>query len=91
MVFKKENVGNQPGALVIEILYGKCIGNDRLYSNRTVRGNYAIHFILLERCKQIVGIARKYKLLLVCDDVYNLTYFTDKPPRRFYSYDTRFL
>lgn len=52
--------------------------------------NHVIHFILLERCKQIVDIARKHKLLIVCDDVYNLVYFTEKPPRRLYSYDTRF-
>lgn len=44
-----------------------------------------------ERCKQIIEVARRHKLLIVCDDVYNLVYFTDKPPRRLYSYDARFL
>lgn len=49
-----------------------------------------IYIILLDRCKEIIDIARRHKLLIVCDDVYNLIYFNDKPPRRLYSYDTRF-
>ncbi|XP_065885077.1 uncharacterized protein [Dysidea avara] len=42
-----------------------------------------------ERCKQIIATARRHNLLIVCDDVYNLLYFTDKPPTRLYSYDIK--
>ncbi|XP_065885849.1 uncharacterized protein [Dysidea avara] len=42
-----------------------------------------------DRYKEVIAIARRHNLLIVCDDVYNLLYFTDKPPTRLYSYDTK--
>ncbi|XP_065886332.1 uncharacterized protein [Dysidea avara] len=42
-----------------------------------------------DRCKEVIAVARRHNLLIVCDDVYNLLHFTDKPPARLYSYDTK--
>jgi len=47
-------------------------------------------FVVIERFKEVIAIARRHNLLIVCDDVYNLLYFTDKPPTRLYSYDTKY-
>uniref|UniRef100_A0A2C9KL07 Aminotransferase class I/classII large domain-containing protein n=1 Tax=Biomphalaria glabrata TaxID=6526 RepID=A0A2C9KL07_BIOGL len=41
-----------------------------------------------ERCKKLVQVARKYNILLIAEDVYNLIYFQDAcPPKRLLSYD----
>ena len=42
----------------------------------------------LDRCKRVIELARKYNLLVVSDDVYNLIYH-DKPPPRLFSYDNK--
>lgn len=40
--------------------------------------------------KELVKLARKYDVLIACDDVYNvLCYDNDKPPKRLFSYDCR--
>ena len=49
-------------------------------------------FIHVDRCRQIVEIARKYNLLVVCDDVYNLLAFSDDEvskahQKRLFTYD----
>jgi len=49
-----------------------------------------IHLILPDRYKEVIETARRHNLLIVCDDVYNLLYFADKPPARLYSYDTKY-
>ncbi|CAK9805156.1 Aromatic-amino-acid aminotransferase 1 [Anthophora plagiata] len=41
-----------------------------------------------ESCKRLVEIARRYSIMIVCDDVYNLLYYGDGfPPHRLFSYD----
>ncbi len=44
-----------------------------------------------ERCRRVVELARKYNLLVVCDDVYNLLYFGDKPPHRLFQFDKKWV
>ena len=46
----------------------------------------------LDRCRRIVQIARKYNLLVVCDDVYNLLAFSQDEEsalqgKRLFAYD----
>ena len=50
----------------------------------------------LERCKQLISLARKYECLILCDDVYNvLSYRSDDPdkfvsaPKRLFAYDDK--
>jgi len=45
--------------------------------------------ICSDRCRKVIELARKYKLLVISDDVYNLLYH-DKPPTRLFSYDTKY-
>lgn len=43
-----------------------------------------------ERCQQLIKVARKHKVLLFCDDVYNLLCFEDNGPAwRLFSYDEK--
>ena len=44
-----------------------------------------------ERAKKIIDLARKYSLLVVCDDIYNLLYFPEKglPLERLFTYDDK--
>lgn len=41
-------------------------------------------------CKSLVKLARKYDILIACDDVYNVLNYKDpsNPAKRLYSYDT---
>ena len=43
-----------------------------------------------DRCRKVIELARKYKLLVISDDVYNLIYH-DKPPTRLFSYDNKYM
>jgi len=47
--------------------------------------------ISADRCKKVVQLARKHKLLVICDDVYNLLHFnTDNcAPKRLFAYDAK--
>ena len=52
--------------------------------------------IYSENGHKIVQLARKYNLLIACDDVYDLLYFPDsypsaQPPRRLFTYDKLFV
>jgi DNA-binding transcriptional MocR family regulator len=47
-----------------------------------------------ERSQRIIQIARRYNLLVICDDVYNLLYFPSHyssgcPPQRLFAYDKK--
>ncbi|XP_062515303.1 uncharacterized protein LOC134190803 [Corticium candelabrum] len=42
-----------------------------------------------ERCREVIDIARKNDLLVVCDDVYNLLSYTDEKYPRLFSYDKK--
>eukprot|EP00794_Sanderia_malayensis_P016048 gene16048-17670_t len=43
-----------------------------------------------ERCEKVINLARKYNLLVACDDVYNTMYFDDEyPPPRLFSLDKK--
>ena len=45
-------------------------------------------FLAVDRCKRVIEIARKYDILIFCDDVYNLlTYTPGPPPARLLTYD----
>jgi DNA-binding transcriptional MocR family regulator len=43
--------------------------------------------IYLDKCRRIIFLARKYNLLLFCDDVYNFHYYDEKPRKRLFAYD----
>lgn len=44
--------------------------------------------LFAEQSKELVRIARKHEMVVVCDDVYNLLYYEDGfPPHRLYYYD----
>ncbi|XP_065834389.1 2-aminoadipate transaminase-like [Oscarella lobularis] len=42
-----------------------------------------------ERAKEVVRIARKHDLLVICDDVYHLLPLTEKKHRRLFAYDSK--
>lgn len=43
-----------------------------------------------DRCREVIKLARKYNLLVLCDDVYNLLHFPDKTaPQRLFTYDDK--
>ncbi|KAK0406370.1 hypothetical protein QR680_018534 [Steinernema hermaphroditum] len=42
-----------------------------------------------EVCSKLLKLARKYRILLFCDDVYNALYYDGKPHKRLFSYDDR--
>ncbi|XP_028407681.1 uncharacterized protein LOC114530278 [Dendronephthya gigantea] len=43
-----------------------------------------------ERCSALIKVLRKYNIVAVCDDVYNIINFESKPPpRRLFSYDKK--
>ena len=46
-------------------------------------------FEFVDRCEKLIKLARKYNLLVVTDDVYNLLYFGDSPPTRLYQFDKK--
>ena len=45
--------------------------------------------LIVDRCRRVVELARKYDLLVVCDDVYNLLYFGENPPHRLFEFDKK--
>ena len=56
--------------------------------------NVCVSHLILARSERIVQLARKYNLLVVCDDVYNLLYFPDayrdgKCSQRLFAYDKK--
>lgn len=51
--------------------------------------NSWVNFVaLLDRCRRVIELARKYNLLVISDDVYNLIHH-DTPPVRLFSYDKK--
>jgi len=40
-----------------------------------------------DKCSRIIKLARKYNVLLFCDDVYNLFYYDGQPRKRLFAYD----
>ncbi|XP_017136695.1 uncharacterized protein YER152C [Drosophila miranda] len=42
-----------------------------------------------EVCRGIVQLARKYDFIVVCDDVYNILHYGERPEARLLSYDVR--
>ena len=45
---------------------------------------------MLGFAKELLKLVTKYYALVVTDDVYNLLYTTNYPPKRFVSYESRF-
>lgn len=44
--------------------------------------------LFAETSQALIGLSRKYEMLIVCDDVYNLlTFESEKPPERLFVYD----
>ena len=55
---------------------------------------YRVAHTYADRCQQVVELARRYNLLVVCDDVYNLMYFPSPDqdvvsPKRLFAYDNK--
>lgn len=52
---------------------------------------YPLPFSPQERGKKIIELARKYNLLVVCDDIYNFLYFPEKglPLKRLFAHDDK--
>ena len=44
--------------------------------------------LLAEINKTLIKLARKYEILIACDDVYNLLAFDDESPKRLFEYDS---
>uniref|UniRef100_A0A914Y6Z2 Aminotransferase class I/classII domain-containing protein n=1 Tax=Panagrolaimus superbus TaxID=310955 RepID=A0A914Y6Z2_9BILA len=40
-----------------------------------------------KKCQKIIEIARKYSILVFCDDVYNILHYNDRVNRRLFAYD----
>jgi DNA-binding transcriptional MocR family regulator len=84
----RENSGGIPQVITEEKPYWAMLYTVPTFHNPTGR------LMSPERCQQIVSIARQYNLLVVCDDVYNLLYFTPpdrdgKSPKRMFAYDDK--
>jgi DNA-binding transcriptional MocR family regulator len=84
----RENSGGIPQVITEEKPYWAMLYTVPTFHNPTGR------LMSPERCQQIVSIARQYNLLVVCDDVYNLLYFTPpdrdgKSPKRLFAYDDK--
>lgn len=46
----------------------------------------------LDRCKRVIALARKFNVMVVCDDVYNLLHYDDSSvcPRRLFAFDNEY-
>lgn len=40
-----------------------------------------------EKSERLIKLARHYKVLIICDDVYNLLYYSEKVPSRLFEFD----
>uniref|UniRef100_A0A1L8E2L7 Putative aromatic amino acid aminotransferase n=1 Tax=Nyssomyia neivai TaxID=330878 RepID=A0A1L8E2L7_9DIPT len=40
-----------------------------------------------QKCEDVVKLAREFDMLISCDDVYNLLYYSGAPPKRLFAYD----
>uniref|UniRef100_A0AC35TQA7 Aminotran_1_2 domain-containing protein n=1 Tax=Rhabditophanes sp. KR3021 TaxID=114890 RepID=A0AC35TQA7_9BILA len=41
-----------------------------------------------EKCHKLIKLARRFKVLIISDDVYNLLSYEGKPPKRLFAYDS---
>ncbi|XP_037906808.1 uncharacterized protein YER152C isoform X3 [Hermetia illucens] len=41
-----------------------------------------------EICKELITLAKEFDILVACDDVYNLLYYKNSPPKRLYAFDS---
>ena len=49
-------------------------------------------FGFVDRCTALIKVLRKYNIVAVCDDVYNMINFDSKPPpKRLFSYDNKYV
>ncbi|ESO96092.1 hypothetical protein LOTGIDRAFT_160077 [Lottia gigantea] len=72
----------KPQDIPNDMIYWACVYTVPVYNNP--RGlSYSP-----ETCKALIKCARKHKVLIICDDVYNLLCYDSKhPPQRLFSYD----
>lgn len=72
-----------PSMLLIEALKPNC--KVSLEEKRKL-------LFILERCKTLVQLARKYDVMLLAEDVYNLLHYSGNqhPPARLLTYDSRY-
>ncbi len=94
MLYLISSIHNPTGVTLTEGMCIQPIGSRKLLAAKLAKFPVllVIADLLLfvtERCKRIVQLARKYNLLVVTDDVYNMLYFGDKPPHRLFQFDNK--